>query len=347
MPITTTTIGAFPKPDYLPVSDWFTRNEEADYTGVYLDEVASMGDEAEALFVRATADVINDQLEAGIDIPTDGEVRRENYVHYQCRHVDGIDFENLTEFNLRGFIPRRLPTIVSRLTAGEPFLFRDYEIAQATTDIPVKITLPGPMTIGDSTANAFYGDNGQMGADLAAILNAEILRLAAAGCTHIQVDEPILARQPQAALDYGIENLAACFEGVPVGVTRIVHACCGYPTRLDEADFLKAEQSAYTDIADRLDAAPIDQVSLEDAHRHNDLAELLPRFEQTSVILGMIAIARSEVESVEDVAGRLERALEFLPPERLIAAPDCGLGYLGRDLAIEKLRVLTQAARRL
>lgn len=347
MPITTTTIGAFPKPDYLPVSDWFTRNQEADYTGVYLDEVASMGDQAQALFDRATADVIQDQVDAGIDVPTDGEVRRENYVHYQCRHVGGIDFDNLTEFRLRGVLTRRLPTIVGPLEAGEPFLFRDYEAAQAMTDRPVKITLPGPLTIGDSTSNSFYGDRGEMGADLAAILNAEILRLVDAGCTHIQVDEPILARQPEAALDFGIENLAACFAGVPEGVKRIVHACCGYPTRMDEVDYPKAEQSAYIDIAERLDAAPIDQVSLEDAHRHNDLANLLPRFETTTVILGAIAIAKSEVESVDEVALRLESALEFLPPERLVAAPDCGLGYLGRDLAVQKLRVLTEAAARL
>ena len=167
-----------------------------------------------------------------------------------------------------------------------------------------------------------------------------------AGCTWIQVDEPVLARKPDQALDYGIEQLDRCFHGLPAGVNRVIHMCCGYPDVLDRNDYPKADPGCYFRLAEAVDAAAIDVVSLEDAHRPNDLA-LLERFAKTKVILGVVAIAKSRVESVEEIRSRLEAALEHTAPERLIAAPDCGLGLLGRDLAMEKLTNLCQAAQSL
>ncbi|MDP6241200.1 MAG: hypothetical protein QF820_08935, partial [Acidimicrobiales bacterium] len=146
------------------------------------------------------------------------------------------------------------------------------------------------------------------------------------------------------ALSFGIDALAACFDGAPDTVTRTVHCCCGYPRHLDDDDYEKAPPSAYLEIAEAVDAAQIDRFSIEDAHRPNDLADLLPRFRYTTVILGCVAIARSRVETVDEVAARLAEALRHIDRERLVVAPDCGLGYLGRDLALTKLRVLTEAA---
>ncbi|HEY5598583.1 MAG TPA: cobalamin-independent methionine synthase II family protein [Kiloniellales bacterium] len=347
MPLLTTTIGAYPKPDFLPVPDWFQTGEGTDArrpTQVYLEALARLGDEAEALFARATRQVIADQIEAGIDIPTDGEIRRENYIHYHCRHIAGIDFDRLTSTAVRGgSYTAELPSITGPVRAGDPFLAADWRLAQSFTDRPVKITLPGPMTIADTTANLAYDDEERLGADLAAALNSEILDLAAAGCRWIQVDEPVFARQPARALRYGVRHLQRCFAGVPAGVNRVMHMCCGYPDRLDRDDYPKADRHAYFELAEAVDAMGIDAVSLEDAHRHNDLS-LLDRFTKTTIILGVVAIAKSRVETVDEIRARLAAALEHVEGERLIAAPDCGLGLLGRDLAVRKLRHLCEAA---
>jgi 5-methyltetrahydropteroyltriglutamate--homocysteine methyltransferase len=202
------------------------------------------------------------------------------------------------------------------------------------------------MTIADTNVDLYYDDDRKLGADLAAAVNAEVRSLAEAGCTWIQVDEPVFARKPEAALDYGIENLNRCFHGVPEGVTRVMHMCCGYPDRLDRDDYPKADLDAYIRLAEAVDGAEIDAVSIEDAHRHNDLS-LLERFARTTVILGVVAIAKSRVEPVEEIRARLSAALEHIDAGRLIAAPDCGLGLLGRDRALEKLRNLSAAARSL
>jgi len=124
----------------------------------------------------------------------------------------------------------------------------------------------------------------------------------------------------------------------------VVHICCGYPSYLDQTDYLKAEQSSYGRLAKALDAAKVDQISIEDAHRHNDLS-LLDLFETSTIIFGSIAVAKSAVENVDDVRNRLRAALDHIDRDRLMAAPDCGLGFLGRDLARSKLSVLCEAAR--
>ena len=347
MRLRTTTIGAYPKPDYVPITDWFQGAEGPDTvspTAGYAAQLSRAGEKAEALFVKAAGEVIADQVAAGIDIPTDGEVRRENYIHYHCRHLDGVDFRHLTEKALRGgAYSASLPTITGPVSARDPFLPHDWKAAQAFCDLPLKVTLPGPMTITDTVANSHYGDDAGLGADLAAALNEEVLALAAAGCTQIQIDEPVFARKPDKALAYGFENLERCFHGVPDGVTRTVHMCCGYPDRLDNPDYPKADRNAYFQLADAIEESSIQIVSLEDAHRHNDLS-LLEHFQTTSVILGVVAVAKSRLETVEEIRTRLRAALEHIEYDRLIAAPDCGLGLLDRDQALAKLKILCAVA---
>ena len=203
--------------------------------------------------------------------------------------------------------------------------------------------MPGPMTIGDTTADVYYGDPRLRGADLADALNREVLDLAEAGCRHIQIDEPLFARKPGDALDFGFEHLERAFHKCPTGVVRTVHMCCGYPDRLDSVDYPKADRQSYIDLASVIEDTSIDAISLEDAHRHNDL-KLLEQFEHTTVILGVVAIAKSEVEPVEVIRDRLQTALMHIDEERLLAAPDCGLGLLGQDLARHKLANLCEAA---
>ena len=350
IPLLTTTIGAYPKPDYVAVIDWFKAEGGTvtqDPTKSYEAELAQMGREAEDIFRRAATEVITDQVSCGIDIPTDGEVRRENYIHYHCRHLNGIDFSELTDVVLReGAYNARLPTITSPVSAKDIFLPHDYLAAQKATDRPVKVTIPGPMTIGDTVADGFYTDAKTRGRDLAIAINREVLALADAGCKHIQIDEPLFARKATEALGFGIENLERAFYGCPDDVTRTMHMCCGYPDCLDSTDYPKAPKDSYLQLAKAIDASSIDAVSLEDAHRHNDLS-LLELFTQTTVILGVVAIASSRIESVEEIKQRLLAALEHIGANRLIAAPDCGLGMLDRTMAMTKLKNLCEAAHQL
>ena len=346
MALLTTTIGAYPKPAYVTVPDWFNTVGSTNpntQTESWAQAVAELGDEAEAVFTRGTQEVVCDQVECGIDIPTDGEIRWEDYIHYHCRHLNGVDFERLSDQVIRaGTYATKLPTIVAKVSAREHFLPRDWRIAQSFTDKPVKITLPGPMTITDSTADEFYGDPKRLGADLADALNTEVRALADAGCRYIQIDEPLFARRPDAALDYGVENLERAVHGCPKHVVRTMHMCCGYPDRLDHPDYPKAPLESYHQLADAMEQSEFDAVSIEDAHRHNDL-KLLETFVATTVILGVITIAHSPVETVEEIRTRLTQALNHIPASRLIAAPDCGLGLLGRELTLAKLRNLCAA----
>lgn len=347
MPLRTTTIGAYPKPDYVQLKDWFSDRvvRLRSPTEHYDSDLEALGTQAEAIFVRGTADAIRDQIDAGVDIPTDGEIRRENYIHYHCRHLDGIDFNRLTSVTIRnGAIFSDLPTITGPIGAQAPFLPHDWQVAQSFTDRPVKITLPGPMTIIDTLADDYYGDPVALGAALADALNAEILALAEAGCRHIQVDEPVFARKPEQALAFGIEHVDRCFHGTPQSVVRTVHMCCGYPNRIDNPDYPKAPLDSYQRLADAIEDSSIQAVSIEDAHRPNDLS-MLEAFKTTTVIFGAIAIAKSQVESTDEIRSRLAEALQHIDADRLIAAPDCGLAMLGRPLALEKLRNLTTAAK--
>jgi 5-methyltetrahydropteroyltriglutamate--homocysteine methyltransferase len=350
MALKTTCIGAYPKPDYVRLPDWFNiaaGPDTVDPTRQWAAAMAALGDDAEEIISRGVEEAVRDQVDAGIDIPTDGEVPRENYIHYHCRHIDGFDFTNLTRKPVRGGnYEANLPTVTGPVSARDPFLVHDWRRAQSFSERPIKITMPGPMTIWDTNADAYYNDPKRLGADLAAALNQEVLALAEAGCRYIQIDEPVFARRPREALDFGFENLEKAFHGCPDHVTRVVHMCCGYPDRLDHPDYPKADREAYLEIADAIEQSTIDMISLEDAHRHNDL-KLLEHFRNTSVIFGAIAIAKSYVETVDEIVARLEQALEHIDKERLIAAPDCGLGLLGRNLAVAKLQNMCAAARML
>lgn len=346
--LVTTTIGSFPKPDYVPVRDWFDASRDA--TGMndptvtlrYVEDPSH-----EPLFVRAAREVIEIQTRAGIDIPTDGEVRRENYIHYHCRHLGGFDFDRLETRVLRdGAYRTELPAIRGKVEARAPgYSVHDWQAAQALTDRPVKFTLPGPMTIMDTVADCHYHDRPRLNRELAETVNREVRALAEAGCRYIQVDEPLFARQVEDALDFGLEALERCFHGVPGEVTRIVHMCCGYPEYLDDEEYKKADPHSYLRLSAAVDAADFDQVSIEDAHCRNDLT-LLEHFPTKTVIFGSVAVARSRVEPVDEIAARLAAALEHIDRERLVVAPDCGLGLLTRELAEAKLANMVQAAAR-
>ena len=346
----TTVIGAYPKPDYLKITDWFNAKggtDTANPTKFYENEIKKMGSNAELIFNKAAKEVIRDQLDCGIDIITDGEIRRENYIHYHCRYLNGVDFNTLTEKVARtGNYKCWLPTITNKISAADPFLVDEWKNNQSLSNKPVKVTIPGPMTITDTIANTYYKSDEEMGYDLAIAINTEIKRLVDAGCKYIQVDEPLFARKPDNALAFGIQNLEKCFDGVNQSdVEKITHICCGYPDKIDAVDYPKAPLDSYKKIAKALDSSKIDSVSIEDAHRYNDLS-LLKNYKNTKIIFGVIKIASSKIETVEEIESRINETLKFISKEQLIAAPDCGLGHLSRDLAIKKLKIMSLAAKK-
>ena len=346
----TTVIGAYPKPDYLKITDWFNAKggtDTATPTKFYEDEIKKLGADAESIFEKAAKEVIRDQLDCGIDIITDGEIKRENYIHYHCRHLNGVDFNKLTEKVARtGNYKCWLPTITNKISATDPFLVDEWKSNQSLSNKPVKVAIPGPMTITDTIANTHYTSDEEMGYDLAIAINTEIKRLVDAGCKYIQVDEPLFARKPDNALAFGIKNLEKCFEEINQSdVEKITHICCGYPDKIDAENYPKAPLDSYTKIAKALDNSKIDSVSLEDAHRYNDLS-LLKNYKNTKIIFGVIKIASSKIETVEEIESRIKETLKFISKEQLIAAPDCGLGHLSRELAIKKLKIMSLAAKK-
>ena len=344
----TTVIGAYPKPSYLKLPDWFNVEGGTDTqypTKDYQNAIKKMGGKAESIFQKATEEVIKDQIECGIDIVTDGEVRRENYIHYHCRHLEGIDFNKLTKKVARtGNYECWLPTITNKVSARDAFLVNEWQLAQKMSSKPVKITIPGPMTITDTISNEFYNSPKEMGKDLAEAIKVEINRLAEAGCKYIQVDEPLFARKPKEALEFGVQNLEKCFEGISnQDIEKITHICCGYPDKLDAVNYPKAPLNSYHEIAEMLDNSIIDSISIEDAHRYNDL-NLLNKYKNKKIIFGVLKIASSKIDSEKDIYERVKEALNHIDKDRLILAPDCGLGHLPRELSKKKLKIMSEVA---
>ena len=339
----TTTIGAYPRPSYLKMPDWF---QNINNTPIDWDRAWKLlGNQKDKLIKKVCQEVIKEQETIRIDIITDGEVRRENYVLYHCRHLKGINFSKLTKKAARlGSYISWFPTITSKITAGESFLSKEWKISQSFTKLPIKITIPGPMTISDNTSNEYYSDSKTMGIDLGNAINTEIKRLVDIGCKYIQVDEPLFARKPSEAINYGIDNLERCFHGCPKEVIKVIHICCGYPDKLDAVDYPKAPLESYWEISEALNNSTIDEISLEDAHQNNNL-DLLEKFGSKTIILGVIKIASSEMESEEKIKQRVRQALEHIDKRRLILAPDCGLGFLPRKLCLQKLKIITKVAK--
>lgn len=342
----TTTIGAYPKPDYVSIPDWFQNEKTGDYdpAKAYNEFLLKEHEGLEEELLRGIKEVILAQTSNGIEIPTDGEVSRENYIFHHLRHLEGIDFNVLSKKVARKNWEGLFPTITGPVRAGSPFLPREYKRAQEQTDRPIKATLPGPMTITDTVADKYYNDEKKLAEDLAVALNQEILALVEAGCKWIQIDEPLFARKPEKALEFGIDSLDRCLQGVPDDVFTIVHICCGYPEHLDQEDFPKADSAAYVTLADALENSKIKAISIEDTHRRNDLF-FLEKFKNTSILLGVIDISRSRIETKEEVVAHIESALEHIDGDRLFIAPDCGLGFLDDATAQAKLRNMTSAAR--
>jgi len=343
-----TVIGSYPRPPNLAIPNWFEGEDMSNYRiSQYNDYLKHRHPDQEATAVKS---VIEEQVKLGIDIITDGEVTRENYIHYFCRRLVGFDFDHPDNIEIRNNRSRiEAPRIIKRLAhpGDRSILAPDWK--RAPVDVDVKMTIPGPMTILDTVSDHYYHDHQAACADLANIINQEIkLLIKETGCRHVQIDEPVMARYPEISIKYGLKYLQQCFTDLPDCIFTTVHICCGYPNQLNQVDYPKAPPESYQQLLPVLDNIPeIKAVSIEDAHRHNDLS-LFTNLRRIKVILGVLNTSSTRIESVEEIRTRIQQVLEHLPSRsQLIIAPDCGLGMLPHQICQSKIANMVSAVRQL
>jgi 5-methyltetrahydropteroyltriglutamate--homocysteine methyltransferase len=283
----------------------------------------------------ATVLAIRDMERAGIDVITDGEIRRESYSNRFANALSGIDLDNPGVFVERSGVENSAPRIVGPIRRVAPVERRDAEFLRANTDLPVKITIPGPFTMTQQTQDEHYGDERALALDFAAAVNDEVKGLFAAGADVVQLDEPYLQARHANARVYGVEAINRALDGVD-GTTAL-HMCFGY------GHFIKDKPAGYS-FLEELNDSHVDQLSIEAAQPGLD-PSLLSTVRDKTVIYGVVSNGDLAVESPELVAQRIRAALRFVSPDRLMPAPDCGMKYLPRDVAFAKLRALVGGTR--
>ena len=283
----------------------------------------------------ATLLAIRDQERAGIDIITDGEMRRESYSNHFATALDGLDKQKTGTAISRKGTPNAVPLVIGPIKRTRPVGTKDIAFLRANTDRMIKATLPGPFTMSQQVEDQYYNDPSALAMDYAVAVNDEIHDLFIAGADVVQIDEPWVQARPEAARDYAIPSINRALEGVE-GTTAL-HLCMGY------AAMIKDRPDHYH-FLEELSQCPVDQISVETAQPNLDLSALIPIADKT-IILGVINLDDMTVESEQLVADRIERAFEFLAPENVIPAPDCGFKYLPRDIAFAKLQALVEGTR--
>jgi 5-methyltetrahydropteroyltriglutamate--homocysteine methyltransferase len=282
----------------------------------------------------ATVLAIRDQERAGLDIITDGEMRRESYSNRFATALEGIDIENPGTALDRSGHPNPVPRVVGPVRRKHSVQVRDAEFLRANTDRMTKMTVPGPFTMSQQAQNDFYGDDRSLAMDYAAAVNAEIRDLFAAGIDVVQVDEPYMQARPQKAEEFGLDALNAALSGVE-GETA-VHLCFGYAAIIHE------RPPGYSFLP-QLAQCTVDAISIETAQSNLDCA-VLDTLPDHTIIVGVLDLSTHEIDTPDAVADRLRRALEHHPVERIVVAPDCGLKYLPRDVAFGKMQSMVAGA---
>ena len=329
----TTIVGSFPQPEWLidraKLAGRFPPRVRARelwrIAPEYLEEAQN---DATLMAIRA-------QEEAGLDIVSDGEIRRESYSNRFATALDGVDLDNPGTALDRSGHPNPVPRIVGRIRRRHAVEVEDLKFLRAHTDRQVKITVPGPFTMLQQAQNDFYRTEEEAAMDYADAVNAEIRDLFAAGADVVQIDEPYMQARPEKARQYGLDALNRALDGI-TGTTA-VHICFGY------AAIIHQRPSGYSFLPE-LAQCRCRQVSIETAQSNLDCSALLP-LDGKKVMVGCIDLSTPEVESVQTIVGRIRRALPYVKPENVILAPDCGMKYLPREAAIGKLRAMVSAAR--
>jgi 5-methyltetrahydropteroyltriglutamate--homocysteine methyltransferase len=327
MLLPTCLVGSYPQPDWLIDREKLSKQVPR----VRADDLWLIApDKREAAQDDATILAIRDQERAGLDIITDGEQRRESYSNRFATALDGIDVENPGAVINRTGRAIPVPRIVGPIRRKRPVELRDLQILRANTDRPVKATVPGPFTMGRQAQDDYYKDEEAVAMDYAAAVNAEIKDLFAAGADVVQIDEPWMQQHPDKARQYGLKALNRALDGVTGTVA--VHLCFGY------AAVVRDKPSGYSFLPE-LEQSKAQQISIEAAQPKLDL-KVLRQLPSKTIILGVIDLSDMNVETPQIVAERIRRALQVVPAERIIVAPDCGMKYLPRAVAFGKMQAM-------
>jgi 5-methyltetrahydropteroyltriglutamate--homocysteine methyltransferase len=331
MDFATTLVGSYPQPSWLIDRDALAvpRVRRPELWKVPSDRLGEAQDDA----VRLT---LADEIAAGIDIVTDGESRRESYSNLFANALAGLELDR------PGTAPSRVagatmvvPRVVSEIHRRGPVEVDEVAFLSSITDRPIKVTVPGPFTMSQQAEDNFYGDEAVLSLAYAAAVNAEARDLFAAGASVVQFDEPFFAARPDKARGFGLAALERALEGL--SGTTAVHLCFGY------AAMVPGRPGAYPFLAELADSS-VDQISIETAQSHLDCG-VLADLSNKSILLGVLDLSTEEVETPDEVVARVQRALPYVAPDRLILAPDCGMKFLSRHAALGKITSLGAAAR--
>ena len=329
----TTLVGSLPQPD------WLIDREKLAGTfppRVRMKELWRVPEPyLQQAWEDATRLAIRMQEDAGLDIVTDGEIRRESYSNRFATALDGVDLDNPGTVLNRSGLPIPVPRVVGPIRRLRPVELDDLRFLKAHTTKQVKITVPGPFTMSCQAKNEHYAGDAEMALAYADVLNEEIRDLFAAGADIVQIDEPWMQAQPEKAREYGLPALNRALEGI-TGTTA-VHICFGY------AAMVKQRPSGYSFLPE-LRGCGCRQLSIETAQSKLDCS-VLAGFPDKQIMVGCIDLSDMNVETPEVIAGRIRRALPYVDKERIILAPDCGMKYLPRDVAEGKLKSMVAAAR--
>jgi 5-methyltetrahydropteroyltriglutamate--homocysteine methyltransferase len=331
----TTLVGSYPQPDWLidraKLAGRFPPRVRArELWRVPEPWLASAQDDATVLAIRA-------QEAAGLDIVTDGEIRRESYSNRFATALEGVDIDHPGTALDRSGHPNPVPRIVGPVRRKHAVGVEDVRFLRAHTDRPIKMTVPGPFTMAQQAQNDYYPSEEAAALDYAIAVNEEIRDLFAAGADVVQVDEPYMQARPDKARQFGLKALNRALDGIRG--TTAVHICFGY------AAIIHQRPSGYSFLPE-LAGCPITQVSIETAQAGLDCS-VLTTLAGKQVMVGCLDLNDPAIETPDTVVQRIKRALAYIRPEQVILAPDCGMKYLPRDVAFGKLTAMVAAARQL
>ena len=328
----TTVVGSYPQPDWLVnrklLSKVVPRTRMREIWRLPEEFLEQAQDDATVLAIR-------DIERAGIDIITDGEIRRESYSNRFATALEGMDHDNPGQVTSRAGNVTPVPRVVGRIRRSRAVEVRDMQFLRANTALPAKITLPGPFTLVQQAKNEFYKDDEELAMDFAAALNAEALDLQQAGADVLQLDEPWLRHDPEAAKRYAVKAINRALQGI--SVPTVVHLCFGYAAVVGAA-----KPTGYSFLPGLADSIA-QQISIEAAQPKLDLG-VLRDLAGKKIMLGVLDLGVDAVETPELVAQRIRAGLKYVKAADLIPAPDCGMKYLSREVAFGKLKALADGA---
>lgn len=329
----TTVVGSYPQPDWLVDRQMLSKS-------VPRTRMTEMWRIPEAYLEQAQDDAtivaIRDMERAGIDIVTDGEIRRESYSNRFATALEGIDTKNPAVITSRSGHATPVPRVIGEIRRTGPVELRDMEFLRRNTDRAAKITLPGPFTMGQQAKNEFYKDDEELAMAMASAVNAEALALQKAGADVIQLDEPWVRNDPDSAKRYAVKAINRALQGITV--PTIVHICFGYAAVVPG----DTKPSGYSFLGELNDFIA-QQISIEAAQPKLDLG-VLNDLSSKKILLGVIDLGDPEIETAAVIADRIRHGLKYVSAERLIPAPDCGMKYMPRHVAFGKLKAMSDAA---